>query len=71
MEIVSFPLIFVWRNNEKRRLLYGKRCRVVARGKMNSALIEFEDGTREIVSRNALRKVERKEYNDHIPNSRS
>ncbi len=65
----SYPLIFIWRNNEKRHLLYGKRCRVVARGKMNSALIEFEDGTREIVSRNALRKVERKEYNDRIPSS--
>ncbi len=71
MEIVSFPLIFAWRNNEKRRLLYGKRCRVVTYGKMNSALVEFKDGTREIVSRNALRKANRKEYNDHIPSSRS
>lgn len=37
--------------------LFGQRCRVLARGKMNSALVEFENGTREIISRNALRKV--------------
>lgn len=53
----EYPLIFIWRNNEKRRSLYGKRCHVLARGKMNSALVEFEDGTREIVGRNALRKL--------------
>jgi len=35
----------------------GALCRVVARGTMNSALIEFEDGARFCVSRNAFRKV--------------
>ena len=35
----------------------GQRCRVLVRGKMNSALVEFEDGYRAVVSRNALRKV--------------
>lgn len=35
----------------------GQTCRVVARGRMNSALVEFNDGTRHIVSRNALRKA--------------
>ncbi len=48
--------IYRWRNNEKRQMLYGRRCRVLARGAMNSALVEFEDGQREIVSRNALRR---------------
>lgn len=48
-----------WRNNEKRAALYGRACRVICRGSMNSALIEFVDnGQREVVSRNALRKAQ-------------
>lgn len=35
----------------------GQPCRVLVRGKMNSALIEFEDGFRAVVSRNALRRA--------------
>lgn len=36
----------------------GRTCRVVSRGTMNSALVEFEDNNeRAVVSRNALRKV--------------
>lgn len=35
----------------------GALCHVIARGAMNSALIEFEDGERAIVSRNALRRA--------------
>lgn len=35
----------------------GQRLRVIARGKMNSALVEFEDGTRHIVNRWSFRKV--------------
>jgi hypothetical protein len=34
----------------------GKRCRLLARGAMNSALVEFEDGYLAVVSRNALRR---------------
>jgi hypothetical protein len=37
--------------------LFGKKCRVLVRSKMNSALVEFEDGTRHVVSRFALRKL--------------
>jgi hypothetical protein len=48
---------YCWRNNLKRETLYGRRCRVIVRGRANSALVEFEDGQREIVSRNAIRKV--------------
>ena len=48
---------FCWRNNERRREMYGRVCRVVCRGAMNSAMIEFTDnGQREVVSRNALRR---------------
>lgn len=36
----------------------GEACRVLARGRMNSALVEFEDGEQYIVSRNALRRRE-------------
>lgn len=35
----------------------GQRCLVLARGKMNSCLVEFEDGYRCITSRNGLRKI--------------
>jgi hypothetical protein len=34
----------------------GAACRVLARGALNSALIEFQDGLQAVVSRNALRK---------------
>lgn len=49
--------LYMWRNNEKRKTLYGRRCRVIYRGRPNSALVEFEHGQREVISRNALRKV--------------
>ena len=48
--------LYTWGNNEKRATLKGRKCRVIARGKMNSALVEFEGGQREVISRNALRK---------------
>lgn len=50
-----FDRIWRWRVNLPER--FGSRCRVIARGTMNSAQIEFEDGTRHIVSRFAYRKV--------------
>lgn len=49
---------YAWKNNEKRLLMYRKPCRIVARGTQNSRLIEFEDGTREVVSGNSLRKLQ-------------
>ena len=48
---------FCWGNNSKRVTMKGRVCRVVCRGTMNSAMIEFTDnGQREVVSRNALRR---------------
>lgn len=35
----------------------GQRCRVVARGAMNSVLVEFHDGWRVVTSRYAVREV--------------
>lgn len=48
---------YCWRNNSKRLTLYGRLCRVIYRGRPNSALVEFENGQKEVISRNALRKV--------------
>ena len=45
-----------WGNNEKRVLLKGRDCEVIVRGKMNSALVEFENGQKEVISRNALKR---------------
>lgn len=53
----AFPYRYVWKNNEKRRELYGRMCRVLVRGIANSALVEFAGGQREVVSRNALRRT--------------
>jgi hypothetical protein len=50
--------IYRWGNNEKRKFMQNRICIVLVRGKMNSCLIEFEDNNqREVVSRNALRKI--------------
>ena len=47
---------YAWRLARKPEL-YGRLCRIVIVGKrMNSVLVEFEDGQREVVSRRALRK---------------
>jgi hypothetical protein len=35
----------------------GQKCMVLARGRMNSAKVEFGDGETAIVSRNSLRRV--------------
>lgn len=46
---------YAWENSEKRKTLYRRQCRILARGKMNSVVIEFKNGQREVVSRNAVR----------------
>lgn len=48
---------FAWGNNPKRLTLKGRSCRIIAFGRMNSRLVEFADGQREIVSGNALRRL--------------
>jgi len=49
---------YSWRNNEKRLTLYKRHCRIIGRfRKMNSMLIEFENGQQEVVSRNSVRKL--------------
>ncbi len=58
---MTFDYYYAWKNNEKRATMYRRPCRVLVRGKMNSCLIEFIDGQREVVSRNAIRKAVRHE----------
>ena len=52
---MEYPYVFKWKNNEKRKALFEKKCRVLVRGRANSALVEFEDGQREVISRNAIK----------------
>ena len=47
-----------WGNLPCRQRLKGREFRVIARGKMNTALVEFIDnGERQVISRNAFRKA--------------
>lgn len=48
---------YAWANNTKRAKLKGRSCEVLARGAMNSVLVRFEHGRREVVSRRALRRA--------------
>jgi len=49
---------YAWGNNSKRATLKGRTCRVLARLKKNSIVIEFLDnGQQEVTSRYAIRKV--------------
>jgi hypothetical protein len=53
---MEYPCYFAWRNNAKRAMLYRRPCRVLARGRMNSVLIEMDDGELVVTSRNAVRR---------------
>ena len=47
-----YPYFYAWNRMGRK----GQFLRVLCRGTMNSALVEFEDGYRAVTSRNALRK---------------
>ncbi len=50
---------YAWGNNARRRALQGRRCRILARGRMNTVLIEFLDnGERVTTSTRALRRID-------------
>jgi hypothetical protein len=55
--MTDYPFRWFWRARLPER--HGQRLRVIARGRLNSCLIEFQDGARFITSRNALRKAAR------------
>lgn len=50
-----FDRVWFWKQKLPERK--GQRCRIVAAGKKNSALVEFEDGFKVLTSRYAVRKV--------------
>jgi hypothetical protein len=50
---LTFPYVYYWHRQGRK----GQLCRVVARGTMNSRLVEFEDGYKMITSGNAIRKA--------------
>lgn len=52
----TFGYVYNWSNNEKRKTMKGRKCKIVSFGKMNSIEIEFENGQREIVSRMSIRR---------------
>lgn len=60
--MTDYPLIYrnrlrvLWREDSP---LFGRRCRIIARGSLNARLVELEDGTRHVVSGNSLRRVPR------------
>ena len=56
MIAIEMTHFYAWKNNEKRAKLFKRPCRILARGTMNSVLIEFENGERSVVSRRALRR---------------
>lgn len=51
----EWPYVWVWKARLPERR--GQRLRVLARGALNSCLIQFEDGFRAVTSRNALRRA--------------
>jgi hypothetical protein len=56
--VTDFPLVWFWRANPMRPIdRKGQRCRIVARGKLNSVLVEFEDGFQVVTSRYAVRRA--------------
>jgi hypothetical protein len=50
--------LYVWRVKTRLPERYMTRCKVIARGKMNTCLVEFEDGYRVTTSRNYVMKLE-------------
>lgn len=49
---------YIWRVKTRLPERYGNLCKVLARGRMNSCLVEFQDGFRVVTSRNYLMKQE-------------
>lgn len=55
---MATSIVYNWANNSKRKTMKGREVKVIARGKLNSLLIEFIDnGQRECVSRNSIKQI--------------
>ena len=59
--MIEFPYVYRWARQLGMPVLGGERkgqpCKVLVRGKRNSCLIEFADGTQAVTSRNALMRA--------------
>ena len=55
-KLSAYDHVYVWGNNAKRAAYRGRACGVVARGRMRSVLIEFENGERTVTSARAIRR---------------
>lgn len=54
--MTPYPYIWFWKSRLPERA--GQPCRVLARSRrMNSILVEFEDGCRVVTSRYAVRRI--------------
>jgi hypothetical protein len=57
LEKMNITYYYSWKNNEKRLTLYHRKLIVLQRMVGNSALVRFENGDLEVISRNAIRKI--------------
>ncbi len=55
--MIAPGFLYRWRVRARLPERFGQACRVLVRGRMNSALVEFADGFRVVTSRNYLRRV--------------
>lgn len=55
-DMTDFPYVWNWRQKPVGRDRKGQPCRVLVRGALNSALVEWDDGYKAITSRNGLRR---------------
>jgi hypothetical protein len=51
--MANLPYVYRWNRQDRK----GQRCRLIARGKMNSICVEFADGYRMITSGNAIMRA--------------
>lgn len=54
---MDVAFLYVWRVRTRLPERFGHRCRVLVRGRMNSALVEFDDGHLVVTSRNYVRRA--------------
>lgn len=53
-----WPYRYAWKNNPKRKKLFGRRCRIIVTGTMGSCLVQWAGGDHDVISRRALRKAQ-------------
>jgi hypothetical protein len=53
-EKIEFTHVWSWKSRLPERK--GQLCKIIARGKMNSSLVEFQDRYRVVTARYAVRK---------------